>query len=156
MAVLLCLHRWNCLPSLRNGFCCGWILGWVESSANKNWQLDFFWSARLSWCYGNLHHLKMWLRHILKKKSQLLDVEPAQSICNRKPCVKTVMFQIRPLENIHKVKRRQAAKPDLVLIQLPVRHQSGFLLLGFTFLRNSCSFLSLPRSSRALVAFVCD
>jgi len=69
------------------------------------------------------------------------------------------MFQIRPLENIHKVKRRQAAKADLVLIQLPVRHQSGFLLLGFTLLRNSCSFLGLPRSYRALVAlvaFVCD
>lgn len=48
-------------------FCCGWFLGWVESSANKNWQLDFFWSTRLSWCYGNLHHLKMWLRHIWKK-----------------------------------------------------------------------------------------
>lgn len=49
-----------------------------------------------------------------------------------------------------------ACQPDLVLIQLPVRHQSGFLLLGFTCLRNSCSFLGLSRSYRALVAFVCN
>lgn len=67
MTVLLCLPTWNYFPGLRNQFCCGWFLGWVESSANKNWQLDFFWSARLSWCYGNLHHLKMWLRHTLIK-----------------------------------------------------------------------------------------
>lgn len=148
MGALVHLQGRTASPASEMAFAKDVFSVWVKPSANKS--QDFFWSPKLSWCDGNLHHSKMWLRHILKK------IPGCREHLQQETLRQSSYIPDPSLGEYSQGEEEVACQPDLVLIQLPVRHQSGFLLLGFTCLRNSCSFLGLSRSYRALIAFVCN
>lgn len=69
----------------------------------------------------------MWLRHTLKKK-----IPSCREHLQQETLSQSSYIADASLGEYSQGEEEAACQHDLVLIQLPVRHQSGFLLLGVT------------------------